>query len=145
MEIKYIFKEKKGEDKPYSYHFEIVTDTLVYLIGEEPYKRILYFYTYSDLSGFKPNCDITDPRELITLGQEILFNMDYIKNKVMEESKTKNLKNLKGGVKMGKCKYCGWEIKRVGALCPDGVKCHKLCLERITDRARRFKEMEEED
>ena len=43
---------------------------------------------------------------------------------------------------MGKCKYCGYEIKRVGVLCPDGVFCHKLCLERITNRERRFKEIE---
>ena len=49
--------------------------------------RILYFHTYDDLSGFRPNFDITQPRDFITLGVEILANMDYIRNKIVETKK----------------------------------------------------------
>jgi len=42
-----------------------------------------------------------------------------------------------------KCKYCGYPIDRRGALCSDGKRYHKRCLEIITLREKRLKEEQE--
>jgi hypothetical protein len=86
MELKFS-RVKEGKNNVLQFHFEIITDTMRYDGDNKPYPIILYFHTYEDLSGFTPNYDITDPREFITLGQEILFNKDYIRNKIVEAKK----------------------------------------------------------
>ena len=74
MELKFTYVEKSETTNRliYLYHFEIITDD----------ERHLYFHTYDDLSGFQPNFDITQPRDFITLGVEILANMEYIKEQI---------------------------------------------------------------
>lgn len=88
MEIRYTHKTI-SEHNVEQYHFRID-------ISED---RTLFFKTYSDLSGFVPNFDITQPREFIILGSEILANRNYIIEKIKENKKVKVFKKRVGGKK----------------------------------------------
>ena len=83
-EIKYLYKSKKSPSSIIKYHFKISNR-----------KKDLYFYTYKDLSGFKLQYSVSNPKDFIILGVEIITNMDYIKNKVQELRKVKKWKKQK--------------------------------------------------
>lgn len=85
MKLKYSHTRKVNN--LITYHFKLITDAMVYDKDNIPYPRILYFYTFDNMSEFRPNHDITNPREFITLGMEILIQKDYIRNKIVEANK----------------------------------------------------------
>lgn len=71
------YSHRKVGEKVNTYWFKLEKDE----------ETTLFFYTYSDFSGFKLNHDISNPRDFILIGAEILANMDYIRNKVNEQQK----------------------------------------------------------
>lgn len=50
-------------------------------------EKFYFFHTYEDLSGFPLNYDITNPKDYIKIGVEIIEKYDYIRNKVKEAYK----------------------------------------------------------
>lgn len=71
MKIKPVFIHKNKEKKPHKYLFAIP------IVEDDE----IYFYTFSDLSGFKTKWSM-QPDEFIIMGMSIIAYKDFIRDEV---------------------------------------------------------------